>query len=84
VDRVLIAGSFGFTFVAASLIHRTSPSEFGDRVSFVWQHLKIGSRSVSLEIRDAREEMKQIVAQVESLNWPTTLLRKSFIRSLQF
>jgi len=85
VDRVLIAGSFGFHLRAASLIHLgLLPSEFGDRVEFVGNTSKSGAEAFLLN-RDAREEMKQIVAQVEVLELANDpAFEKSFIRSLQF
>jgi uncharacterized 2Fe-2S/4Fe-4S cluster protein (DUF4445 family) len=85
VDRVLIAGSFGFHLRTASLIHLgLLPKEFNDRVEFVGNTSKSGAEAFLLN-RDAREEMKQAVAQVEVLELANDpAFEKSFIRSLQF
>jgi uncharacterized 2Fe-2S/4Fe-4S cluster protein (DUF4445 family) len=85
VDRVLIAGSFGFHLRTASLIHLgLLPREFGDRVEFVGNTSKSGAEAFLLN-RDAREEMKQAVAQVEVLELANDpAFEKSFVRSLQF
>lgn len=85
VDRVLIAGSFGFHLRTVSLIHLgLLPKEFGDRVEFVGNTSKSGAEAFLLS-RDAREEMKQIVAQVEVLELANDpAFEKAFVRSLQF
>jgi uncharacterized 2Fe-2S/4Fe-4S cluster protein (DUF4445 family) len=85
VDRVLIAGSFGFHLRTASLIHLgLLPEEFGDRVEFVGNTSKSGAEAFLLN-RDTREEMKRAVAQVEVLELANDpAFEKSFIRSLQF
>jgi uncharacterized 2Fe-2S/4Fe-4S cluster protein (DUF4445 family) len=85
VNRVLIAGSFGFHLRTASLIHLgLLPKEFSDRVEFVGNTSKSGAEAFLLN-RDAREEMKQAVAQVEVLELANDpAFEKSFIRSLQF
>jgi uncharacterized 2Fe-2S/4Fe-4S cluster protein (DUF4445 family) len=85
VDRVLIAGSFGFHLRTASLIHLgLLPKEFDDRVEFVGNTSKSGAEAFLLN-RDAREEMKQAVAQVEVLELANDpAFEKSFIQSLRF
>ncbi len=85
VDRVLIAGSFGFHLRTASLIHLgLLPKEFSDRVEFVGNTSKSGAEAFLLN-RDAREEMKQAVAQVEVLELANDpAFEKSFVQSLQF
>jgi len=85
VDRVLIAGSFGFHLRTASLLHLgLLPKEFGNRVEFVGNTSKSGAEAFLLN-RDAREEMKQVVAQVEVLELANDpAFEKSFIQSLQF
>jgi len=85
VDRVLIAGSFGFHLRTASLIHLgLLPKEFSDRVEFVGNTSKSGAEAFLLN-RDTREEMRQTVAQVEVLELANDpAFEKSFIRSLQF
>jgi uncharacterized 2Fe-2S/4Fe-4S cluster protein (DUF4445 family) len=85
VDRVLIAGSFGFHLRTASLIHLgLLPKEFSDRVEFVGNTSKSGAEAFLLN-RDAREEMKQAVAQVEVLELANDpAFEKAFVRSLQF
>jgi uncharacterized 2Fe-2S/4Fe-4S cluster protein (DUF4445 family) len=85
VDRILIAGSFGFHLRTASLIHLgLLPMEFSDRVEFVGNTSQSGAEAFLLN-REAREEMKQAVAAVEVLELANDpAFEKLFIRSLQF
>jgi uncharacterized 2Fe-2S/4Fe-4S cluster protein (DUF4445 family) len=85
VDRVLIAGSFGFHLRTASLIHLgLLPKEFSDRVEFVGNTSKSGAQAFLLN-RHTRDNLKEIVKQVEILelaNDPD--FEKSFVKSLCF
>jgi uncharacterized 2Fe-2S/4Fe-4S cluster protein (DUF4445 family) len=85
VDRVLIAGSFGFHLRTASLIHLglLSP-EFGERVEFVGNTSKTGAQAFLLN-RSRREFMREVVRQVnvvELANDPA--FEKTFVQSLSF
>jgi uncharacterized 2Fe-2S/4Fe-4S cluster protein (DUF4445 family) len=85
VDRVLIAGSFGFHLRTASLIHLgLLPKEFGDRVEFVGNTSKSGAQAFLLN-RHSRDNMKRIVEQVEVLELANDpAFEKSFLQSLLF
>jgi uncharacterized 2Fe-2S/4Fe-4S cluster protein (DUF4445 family) len=85
VDRVLIAGSFGFHLRTASLIHLglLSP-EFGDRVEFVGNTSKTGAQAFLLN-RRWREQMQENVRRVtvvELANDPA--FEKTFVQALSF
>jgi uncharacterized 2Fe-2S/4Fe-4S cluster protein (DUF4445 family) len=85
VDRVLIAGSFGFHLRTASLIHLgLLPKEFSNRVEFVGNTSKSGAQAFLLN-RHTRDHMKRIVEQVEVLELANDpAFEKSFVQSLQF
>lgn len=85
VDRVLIAGSFGFHLRTKSLLHLgLLPKEFGDRVEFVGNTSKSGAQAFLLN-RQTRDEMKHVVAQVEVLELANDpAFEKAFVQSLQF
>jgi uncharacterized 2Fe-2S/4Fe-4S cluster protein (DUF4445 family) len=85
VDRVLIAGSFGFHLRTASLIHLgLLPREFKDRVEFVGNTSKTGARAFLLN-RRLREELKQLVRQVRVLELANDpAFEKTFIQALSF
>jgi uncharacterized 2Fe-2S/4Fe-4S cluster protein (DUF4445 family) len=85
VDRVLIAGSFGFHLRTASLIHLgLLPKEFSDRVEFVGNTSKSGAQTFLLN-RHTRDNMKRIVEQVEVLELANDpAFEKSFVQSLLF
>ena len=85
VDRVLIAGSFGFHLRTASLIHLgLLPKEFSDRVEFVGNTSKSGAQAFLLN-RQTRDDMKRIVEQVEVLELANDpAFEKSFVQSLLF
>jgi uncharacterized 2Fe-2S/4Fe-4S cluster protein (DUF4445 family) len=85
VDRVLIAGSFGFHLRTASLIHLgLLPREFKDRVEFVGNTSKTGARAFLLN-RRLREELKQLVQQVRVLELANDpAFEKTFVKALSF
>jgi uncharacterized 2Fe-2S/4Fe-4S cluster protein (DUF4445 family) len=85
VDRVLIAGSFGFHLRTASLIHLgLLPKEFSDRVEFVGNTSKSGAQAFLLN-HHTRDNMKRIVEQVEVLELANDpAFEKSFVQSLLF
>jgi len=85
VDRVLIAGSFGFHLRTASLINLgLLPREFHDRVAFVGNTSKSGARAFLLN-RSLRDELSHLVRRVRVLelaNDPT--FEKIFVKALSF
>jgi uncharacterized 2Fe-2S/4Fe-4S cluster protein (DUF4445 family) len=85
VDRVLIAGSFGFHLRTRSLIHLgLLPQEFADRVKFVGNTSKTGAQALLLN-RRSRDELQRIVSGVrviELANDPA--FERAFIQSLSF
>jgi uncharacterized 2Fe-2S/4Fe-4S cluster protein (DUF4445 family) len=85
VDRVLIAGSFGFHLRTASLIHLgLLPPEFADRVEFVGNTAKTGAQALLLS-RTAREQLIATSAQVRSLELANdTAFQKAFVAALSF
>jgi uncharacterized 2Fe-2S/4Fe-4S cluster protein (DUF4445 family) len=85
VDRVLIAGSFGFHLRTASLIHLgLLPREFADRVEFVGNTSKTGARAFLLD-RRLRDELKQLVRRVRVLELANDpAFEKTFIQALSF
>jgi uncharacterized 2Fe-2S/4Fe-4S cluster protein (DUF4445 family) len=85
VDRVLIAGSFGFHLRTASLIHLgLLPREFKDRVEFVGNTSKSGARAFLLNHR-LRDELKQLVQQVRVLELANDpAFQKTFVKALTF
>jgi uncharacterized 2Fe-2S/4Fe-4S cluster protein (DUF4445 family) len=85
VDRVLIAGSFGFHLRTASLIHLgLLPREFKDRVEFVGNTSKTGACAFLLN-RRLREELKQLVQQVRVLELANDpAFEKTFVKALSF
>jgi len=85
VNRVLIAGSFGFHLRTASLIHLgLLPAEFSDRVEFVGNTSKSGAQAFLLN-RHTRDKMKRIVEQVEVLELANDpAFEKAFVQSLLF
>ena len=85
VDRVLIAGSFGFHLRTASLIHLgLLPREFKDRVEFVGNTSKSGARAFLLN-RHLRDELKQLVQRVHVLELANDLaFEKTFVKALSF
>jgi uncharacterized 2Fe-2S/4Fe-4S cluster protein (DUF4445 family) len=85
VDRVLIAGSFGFHLRTASLLHLgLLPREFKDRVEFVGNTSKTGARAFLLN-RRLREVLKQLVSQVRVLELANDpAFEKTFVQALAF
>ena len=85
VDRVLIAGSFGFHLRTASLIHLgLLPREFKDRVEFVGNTSKSGARAFLLN-RRLRDELKQPVQRVHVLELANDpAFEKTFVKALSF
>ena len=85
VDRVLIAGSFGFHLRTASLIHLgLLPREFKDRVEFVGNTSKSGARAFLLN-RGLRDGLKQLVQQVRVLELANDpAFEKTFVQALSF
>jgi len=85
VDRVLIAGSFGFHLRTASLIHLgLLPREFKDRVEFVGNTSKSGARAFLLN-RRLRDELKQLAQRVRVLELANDpAFEKTFIQALSF
>lgn len=65
LDKVLIAGSFGFHLTAESLVTiGLLPPETAGRIQFVGNTAKSGGEAFLLN-RDSRTEMQQLVATVE-------------------
>ena len=85
VDRVLIAGSFGFHLRTQSLIHLgLLPREFANRVEFVGNTSKTGAQAFLLN-RAVRDELKAVVRRVRVLELANDpAFEKTFVRSLSF
>ncbi len=85
VDRVLIAGSFGFHLRTASLVNLgLLPRAFKDRVAFVGNTSKSGARALLLDHR-LRSALQQRVGQVRVLELANDpAFEKTFIRALAF
>jgi len=85
VDRVLIAGSFGFHLRTVSLINLgLLPREFNDRVEYVGNTSKSGAHAFLLNYH-LRDELKQLVQKVNVLelgNDPA--FEKTFVQALSF
>ncbi|MDR2850055.1 MAG: ASKHA domain-containing protein [Verrucomicrobiota bacterium] len=85
VDRVLIAGSFGFHLRTASLLNLgLLPREFGNRVEFVGNTSKTGARALLLNgpLRDTLASLVRRVRVLELANDPA--FEKTFVKSLAF
>ena len=85
VDRVLIAGSFGYHLRTRSLINLgLLPPEFSNRVEFVGNTSKTGGRAFLLNasLREEMSEVAQRVRIVELANDPT--FEKTFVAALAF
>lgn len=85
VDRVLIAGSFGFHLRAASLVHLgLLPREFLGRVEFVGNTSKSGACALLLDhrLRDSLRRIVQRVRVLELANDPA--FEKMFVNALSF
>jgi uncharacterized 2Fe-2S/4Fe-4S cluster protein (DUF4445 family) len=85
VDRVLIAGSFGFHLRTASLTHLgLLPRAFHDRVAFVGNTSKSGARAFLLN-RVLRETFQRLVRRVHVLELANDpAFEKTFVRALTF
>ena len=85
VDRVFIAGSFGFHLTAASLIHiGMLPPQFAGKISFLGNTAKTGGQALLLQqsSRQALAALSKQVAVVELATYND--FDKTFIRCLQF
>lgn len=85
VDRVLIAGSFGFHLRTQSLINLgLLPHEFADRVEFVGNTSKSGAQAFLLN-RGVREAMQSLVARIDVVELANDAgFERSFVKALQF
>jgi uncharacterized 2Fe-2S/4Fe-4S cluster protein (DUF4445 family) len=85
VDRVLIAGSFGFHLRAESLIHLgLLPAAFAGRIEFVGNTSKTGARALLLNasLRDTLQQLVRRVRVLELANDPA--FEKTFVKALSF
>jgi uncharacterized 2Fe-2S/4Fe-4S cluster protein (DUF4445 family) len=85
VDRVLIAGSFGFHLRTASLTNLgLLPREFRDRVEFVGNTSKTGAQAFLLN-RHLRGVMQKVVPRIQVIELANDPgFEKTFMRSLSF
>jgi len=85
VDRVLIAGSFGFHLKTDSLIHLgLLPREFQGRVEFVGNTSKSGGRVFLLD-QSSRVLMKSVTERVRVLEMANDpAFEKTFVRAISF
>ena len=85
VDRVLIAGSFGFHLRTESLINLgLLPREFAGRVEFVGNTSRTGAQALLLN-HPARAYLHGITRQVQVLELAKDpAFEKTFLKSLQF
>jgi uncharacterized 2Fe-2S/4Fe-4S cluster protein (DUF4445 family) len=85
VDRVLIAGSFGYHLRAKSLINLgLLPKEFDGKIEFVGNTSKSGGHAFLLN-KNYRFEMKELVGQIEVIELANgENFDKIFLKSLSF
>jgi uncharacterized 2Fe-2S/4Fe-4S cluster protein (DUF4445 family) len=85
VDKVMIAGSFGYHLRAKSLINiGLLPMEFEDKVDFVGNTSKSGGQIFLLN-KSYREEMEQVVKKVDIIELSSYKdFDKVFVKSLGF
>jgi uncharacterized 2Fe-2S/4Fe-4S cluster protein (DUF4445 family) len=85
VEKVLIAGSFGYHLRAESLVAiGLLPPEFKDRIEFVGNTSKTGGETFLLN-RDSRDEMVRLVHEVEVVELANCQdFDKVFIAALPF
>lgn len=85
VNRVYIAGSFGYHLNPASLIHiGMLPAAFADKIEFLGNTSKTGGQALLLN-QPVRQTMSQLVQQVEVLELATmTNFDKLFVACLNF
>lgn len=85
VDRVFIAGSFGFHLNADSLINiGMLPEAFSGKIDFLGNTAKTGGQALLLN-RDSRQTIANLVKQVEVLELATySDFDKTFVSCLNF
>lgn len=85
VDRVEIAGSFGYHLRAESLINLgLLPGAFAGRVTFVGNTSKSGGKAFLLN-RDLRDEMQATVARIDAVELANRDdFQKIFVEALKF
>ena len=85
VDRVLIAGSFGFHLRTESLINLgLLPREFAGRVEFVGNTSRTGAQALLLN-HPSRDSLLRITREVQVLELAKDpAFEKTFLQSLQF
>jgi uncharacterized 2Fe-2S/4Fe-4S cluster protein (DUF4445 family) len=85
VEKILIAGSFGYHLRAESLVAiGLLPPEFKDRIEFVGNTSKTGGETFLLN-RDSRDEMVRLVHEVEVVELANCQdFDKVFIAALPF
>ena len=85
MDRVEIAGSFGYHLRAESLINLgLLPGAFAGRVAFVGNTSKSGGKAFLLN-RDLRDEMQATVARIDAVELANRDdFQKIFVEALKF
>lgn len=85
VDKVLIAGSFGYHLRAKSLINiGLLPKEFEGKIEFIGNTSKSGAKAFLLN-KDYRREMEETVKHIEVLELANYKeFEKVFVQSLSF
>jgi len=85
VDRVLIAGSFGYHLRAQSLLDLgLLPPEFAGKVTFIGNTSKTGGQALLIN-QPSRAEMQQVVGAVESVELADAPeFQQHFVRCLGF
>ena len=85
VDRVEIAGSFGYHLRAESLINLgLLPGAFAGRVAFVGNTSKSGGKAFLIN-RDLRDEMQATVARIDAVELANRDdFQKIFVEALKF
>ncbi|HWR40226.1 MAG TPA: ASKHA domain-containing protein [Patescibacteria group bacterium] len=85
VDRVFIAGSFGYHLNPASLVHTgLLPEAFRDKIQFLGNTAKTGGEALLLN-RTARHELSQLVQDVEVLELANVdNFDRTFVNCLSF
>jgi len=85
VDRVLIAGSFGYHLRAKSLINiGLLPKEFDGKIEFIGNTSKSGGQAFLLN-QNYRDELKELVSRVEVLELANYKdFDKVFVKCLSF
>lgn len=85
VDRVLVAGSFGYHLRARSLVRiGLLPAALGDRVEFVGNTSKTGAQAFLLD-QSARREMADLVRGIKKVDLSSAPhFEKTFVECLAF